>query len=181
MRIVIIAAASLGLFAHSALASDFKLTSETLVDGGTLPDAQVANGFGCSGGNISPDLSWSGAPKGTKSFALSVFDPDAPTGSGFWHWVMFNIPANVTHLDKGITAEAGAPEGAIQSKADVGMPAYFGACPPPGADPHRYVYTLTALGVEKLDLTSDTSGALIGFMVNANALGKASMTVTYGR
>ncbi len=181
MRIAIALVLGLGLLSGPSLAADFKLTSATLEDGGTLPEAQVANIFGCAGGNISPDLSWSGAPEGTKSFALSVYDPDAPTGSGFWHWVMFNIPANVTHLDEGITAEVGAPAGAVQSKADVGNPAYFGACPPPGDKPHHYIYTVTALGVDKLDLTPDTSGALIGFMVNANALGKASMTLTYGR
>ncbi|MCD2171835.1 YbhB/YbcL family Raf kinase inhibitor-like protein [Rhizobium sp. C4] len=180
MRKAVLGLVALVISSSTALAADFKLTSPTLKEGGTLPLEQVGNSFGCKGGNVSPALSWSGAPEGTKSFVLSLYDPDAPTGSGFWHWVMFNIPAKTSELAAGITADKGAPEGAIQSHADSGYSGFTGACPPPGA-PHRYVFTLTALKVDKLPLTAETSGALIGFMTNANALGSAKLTVTYGQ
>ncbi|OLP47838.1 hypothetical protein BJF91_03965 [Allorhizobium taibaishanense] len=162
------------------MAGGFTLTSPDAKDGGTLSEQQVSNVFGCTGGNRSPALEWSGAPADTKSFVVSLYDMDAPTGSGFWHWVMFDIPADVHKLDVGITADKGAPQGAIQSRADAGVPAYLGACPPPGQK-HRYVFTVTALKVDKLPLDSSASGALIGFMGNANALAKATITTTYGR
>lgn len=163
-----------------SMAGDFTLTSPDMRDGGSLPEQQVSNVFGCSGANRSPTLEWSGAPADTKSFAVSLYDLDAPTGSGFWHWVMFNIPAQVHKLGAGVTADKGAPQGAIQSRADAGVPAYVGACPPAG-EKHRYIFTVTALKVEKLPLDNSASGALIGFMANANALGKATIKVTYGR
>ncbi len=163
-----------------AQAADFSLSSPDLRDGGVLPAAQIANSFGCSCENLSPALAWSNVPEGTKSFAVSLYDPDAPTGSGFWHWVMFNIPANVTALPAGISPEAGAPEGAVQSRADASYPGFLGACPPEGQT-HTYVFTVTALDTDKLDLDSSASGALIGFMTNAHALAKASISVGYGR
>lgn len=172
-----------GLTAFSSLpahAAEFALSSPDITEGGKLGDAQVANTFGCAGGNVSPALSWSNAPEGTKSFVVNAYDPDAPTGSGFWHWVMFNIPAGVTELEEGITPDDGAPAGAIQSRADAGFSSYLGPCPPQGQT-HRYVFTVMALSVETLDLDGNASGALIGFMANANALAKASITVNYGR
>jgi Raf kinase inhibitor-like YbhB/YbcL family protein len=171
---------TLAVLATQAQAAEFTLSSPDLRDGGVLPEAQVANSFGCSGQNISPALSWSNVPEGTKSFAVSLYDPDAPTGSGFWHWVMFNIPAEVTALEAGITPEAGAPDGAVQSRADAGYPGFLGACPPEGQT-HTYVFTVKALDTDKLDLDTSASGALIGFMTNAHALAKASITVRYGR
>lgn len=162
------------------LAADFTLASPDITDGGRLGEAQVANTFGCAGKNVSPALTWQNAPAGTRSFAVSAYDPDAPTGSGFWHWVMFNIPADTAGLAAGITPDSGAPNGAVQSRADAGFASYLGACPPPGQT-HRYVFTVTALSVDKLELDQNASGALIGFMTNANALAKASITVTYGR
>jgi Raf kinase inhibitor-like YbhB/YbcL family protein len=168
------------VLAAQAQAADFSLSSPDMRDGGGLPAAQVANTFGCSGENLSPALAWSNAPEGTKSFAVSLYDPDAPTGSGFWHWVMFNIPANVTALPAGISPESGAPHGAIQSRADAGYPGFLGVCPPEGQT-HTYVFTVTALNTDKLDLDSSASGALIGFMTNAHALAKASISVRYGR
>lgn len=180
MRNAVLGLAALVISSSSAFAADFRLTSPTLKEGGTLPIDQVSASFGCKGGNLSPALSWSGAPEGTKSFVLSLYDMDAPTGSGFWHWVMFNIPASTHELAAGISAEKGAPDGAIQSRADSGYPGFTGVCPPPGTT-HRYVFTLTALKVDALPLKSDASGALIGFMTNANALGSAKLNVTYGQ
>jgi Raf kinase inhibitor-like YbhB/YbcL family protein len=171
---------TLTVLTTQAQAADFSLSSPEMHDGGVLPAAQIANSFGCGGENLSPALAWSNVPEGTKSFAVSLYDPDAPTGSGFWHWVMFNIPANVTALPAGISPEAGAPEGAVQSRADAGYPGFLGACPPEGQT-HTYVFTVTALDTDKLDLDSSASGALIGFMTNAHALAKASISVRYGR
>lgn len=165
-----------------ATAADFTLTSPELKDGGTLPMANVFNGMGCTGQNISPELKWDHAPAGTKSFALTVYDPDAPTGSGWWHWTVFNIPADAKGLAKGAGGHEGQlPRGAAQGRTDFGKPGYGGACPPPGDKPHHYIFTLFALKTDKLDLNSDSSGAMVGYMTNANMLGKASLTVTYGR
>lgn len=179
-RTFALAAALTALGGISALAADFSLSSPDLRNGGSLAKPQVSNTFGCDGGNVSPALSWQHAPAGTKSFVVTAYDPDAPTGSGFWHWVMFNIPADVEALDAGITPDGGAPKGAIQSRADAGFASYLGACPPPGQT-HRYVFSVTALSVDRLELDDTASGALIGFMTNANALARASITVTYGR
>ncbi|WP_237152717.1 YbhB/YbcL family Raf kinase inhibitor-like protein [Oryzibacter oryziterrae] len=182
MRLSLSALTAVALMAGAGLAqaADFTLTSPDIAEGKVLSVAQVAHGFGCSGEGKSPALSWSGAPEGTKSFVVTAYDPDAPTGSGFWHWVMFNIPASVTSLPGGITPDAGAPAGAVQSKADAGYPAFVGACPPPGQT-HRYIFTVTALKADKLDLDQNASGAMVGFMAGMNALGKASITATYGQ
>ena len=161
----------------------FTLRSPDLPEGKPLPTAQVFNSFGCTGGNVSPRLEWSGAPAGTKSFAVTVYDPDAPTGSGWWHWVMFNIPASVTSLPAGAGDPKGtnAPKGAIQSQTDFGAPGFGGACPPEGDKPHRYIFTVYALKVPKLDVPADAKASLVGFMVNANAIAKATLTGMYGR
>ena len=174
-----IAAASVAL---TATAYAFDLKSTDISEGGTLKMEQVANVFGCKGGNVSPQLSWSNVPEGTKSFAISVYDPDAPTGSGFWHWAAFDIPASVTSLAAGASTPdgKGMPAGTIQSKADAGVPAFVGACPPPGAA-HHYIYTIKALKVEKLGLDGNASAALISFMSNANKLGEAKITAVYGQ
>src|SRR5262245_38717869 len=126
-------AVAAALAAAPASAAGFRLTS-SLKPGANIPEANVFNGFGCSGKNDSPALDWSGAPKDTKSFALTVYDPDAPTGSGWWHWVVFNIPASITHLDAGASAGA-LPAGAVQSQTDFGKPGYGGPCPPAGDKP----------------------------------------------
>lgn len=169
--------------ASVAQGGSLKLSSPTIKPNSTLTLDQVFNGFGCSGKNISPALKWSGAPKGTKSFALSIYDPDAPTGSGWWHWVVYNIPANVTELPEGAGAAGGAklPKGAVQGRTDYGTHAFGGACPPPGDKPHHYIFTLSALKVEKIDAPTEASAALIGYMVNANRIEKASFTARYGR
>jgi Raf kinase inhibitor-like YbhB/YbcL family protein len=178
--------AFLAAAASSASAgTSFKLTSPTIKDGATLTLDQVFKGFGCEGKNLSPALEWKGAPKDTKSFAVTVYDPDAPTGSGWWHWVMFNIPADVTRLDAeaGNPASSKTPKGAVQSRTDFGVPGFGGACPPEGSKkkPHRYIFTVFALKTDKLDLDANASGALVGYMLNANKLGKASFTARYGR
>lgn len=176
---------ALPLFAAAvaAHAGGFSLSSPTIKPGSTLTDAQVFKGFGCEGKNISPALKWSGAPKGTRSFALQVYDPDAPTGSGWWHWVVYNIPASATELAEGAgTADGkGLPAGSMQGRTDFGAPGFGGACPPKGNKPHRYIFTVHALKTEKIEVPPDASAALIGFMVNANSLGKASFTAKYGR
>jgi Raf kinase inhibitor-like YbhB/YbcL family protein len=160
----------------------FTLTSSDIADGKRIPEAQVFNSFGCTGRNISPALSWSNVPTGTKSFALLVFDPDAPTGSGWWHWVAYNIPANATSLpaDAGDPKKNLMPAAAVQGRTDFGTPGYGGPCPPPGK-PHHYYFRLYALKVPKLDVPADASAALIGYNVNSNSLGMAQILGLYGR
>jgi len=161
----------------------FTLISPDVPKKGQMKEAQVFSGFGCSGQNISPALAWKNFPAETKSFALMVYDPDAPTGSGFWHWVVYNISANVSSLPTGAGKADGSllPKGAVQSNTDFGSPGYGGPCPPVGDKPHRYVFTIFALKVDKLELPPNASGALVGFVVRQNAIGKASLTGYYGR
>lgn len=161
--------------------ADFRVTSQDIQAGNMMPKAQEFNGFGCSGDNRSPQLSWSGAPEGTKSFAITVYDPDAPTGSGWWHWLAFNIPASVTSLPAGASGDA-MPAGSVESRTDYGVPGFGGACPPAGkATPHRYQFTVFALNTDKLDLSPDSSGALVGYFLNGHALGKATLEALYQR
>jgi Raf kinase inhibitor-like YbhB/YbcL family protein len=162
------------------------LTSASFKDGDYLGHDQIlsaAYGFGCEGGNLSPQLSWSGAPDGTKSFALTCFDPDAPTGSGFWHWVVANIPPTVTSLDLGAgdPAQNKMPAGTLQVRTDFGAPGYGGPCPPEGDHPHRYLFTLHAVGLDALPVTADTSAAVVGFLLHFNTLEKASLMGLYKR
>jgi len=167
-----------------APAASFRLTSPDFKPGGTLASEQVFDSFGCTGQNVSPALEWSGAPKETKSFALLVHDPDAPTGgAGWWHWLVYNIPAGTSKLAKGAgRADGGAlPPGAMNAVTDYGTAGYGGPCPPEGDKPHRYVFTLYALKVEKIDVPKGATASLVGFMVNANAIAKASVTGMYGR
>ncbi|AMX03024.1 PEBP family protein [Microbulbifer thermotolerans] len=159
---------------------DFILTSKTLKAGERMPMAHVFDA--CGGDNISPQLSWQGAPEGTESFALMVHDPDAPTGSGWWHWVMFNIPADATELPEGAgDLKNGLIPEAIQVRNDYGAPGYGGACPPEGHGDHRYQFRLYALKVEQLPLDDTATPAMVGFNVNANALAVAELEVVYGR
>src|SRR5262249_50057017 len=167
--------------AHAAGA--FKLESASIKPGATLSEAQVFNSFGCTGKNVSPALQWSGAPAGTKSFAVTLYDPDAPTGSGWWHWVVFNIPAASTSLAEGAGSADGGqlPDGAVQGRTDFGAPGFGGACPPKGDKPHRYIFTVYALKTDKLEAAADASPAMVGFMIHANSLGSATLTAKYGR
>lgn len=170
-------------FAASASAAPFKLTSTDFKEGRALPDKNSFNSFGCSGENVSPELEWANPPAGTKSFALMAYDPDAPTGSGWWHWVVYNIPADTTSLPAGAgkADNSAIPKGAVQGNTDFGSPGYGGPCPPAGSGNHHYAFTLFALKVEKLELPANATAAFVGFNVMANSLGKAKLTGLYGR
>ena len=167
-------------FGSAGAANALTVTSSEIKAGGKIADEQVFNSFGCSGQNVSPSLAWSGAPKGTKSFAVSMYDPDAPTGSGWWHWWVVNIPADVTSLPKGASGGTGLPAGAMQGRTDFSTNAYGGPCPPPGK-PHHYQITVYALDVDKLDVDPNASPAVAGFNVHAHTLAKATLTGLYGR
>jgi Raf kinase inhibitor-like YbhB/YbcL family protein len=166
-----------------ALAGEFTLTSPQMQAGQQMAMEHVFNSFGCTGKNISPELRWSGVPQGTKSLALTVYDPDAPTGSGWWHWLIFNINPRTP----GLRANAGdvnahlAPAGSVQSRTDFCSVGYGGPCPPAGDKPHHYIFTLFALNVAKLKLDANTPAAMVGFNLNQHAIGKAQMTVLFGR
>jgi hypothetical protein len=179
-----IALASLLLITSAAVATPpFVLTSPDVSQGHRMAESQVYDGFGCSGGTVSPALAWQNAPKGTRSFALMVHDPDAPTGSGWWHWVVYDIPATVSSLPRGAGKAGGAhglPAGAVEGPTDFGSPGYGGPCPPPGK-PHHYHFRLYALKVEKLAVPPGATAALIGFNVSANALASAEIVPVYSR
>ena len=166
-----------------AARAQFKLMSPDFRPNGPIAMEQVFNGFGCSGQNISPALGWSGAPADTKTFALLVHDPDAPTGgAGWWHWLVVNIPAGATQLrkDAGKADGANLPFGCAQIDTDFGGPGWGGPCPPVGDKPHRYNFTLYALKADGLDV-GGASASLAGYMVNANAIAKARLTGKFGR
>jgi hypothetical protein len=164
----------------------FTVRSDSFKDGDYLAKDHILSadyGFGCEGGNKSPHLAWSGAPSDTKSFAVTCFDPDAPTGSGFWHWLVVNIPPDVTELalDAGNPKVQKLPKEALQTRTDFGAPGYGGPCPPPGDHPHRYLFTVFAVGAASLPVTADTSAAIIGFQLNFNTLAKAAIMGLYKR
>jgi Raf kinase inhibitor-like YbhB/YbcL family protein len=168
--------------AGAVSAADFKLTSPQVAPDSKIADKHVFSGFGCSGGNLSPALRWSGAPTGTQSFAITMYDPDAPTGSGWWHWVVYNLPA----ISSGLAEGAGSansmflPGSTQQGRTDFGTAAYGGPCPPQGDQPHHYTFTIYALKT-KLEVPADATAAMVGFMINANKIGQASFTALYGR
>ena len=165
---------------EASLRQGMVLMSDDIDDGSTLSMDHVYDGFGCTGANISPHLIWEGAPEGTKSFGLSVYDPDAPTGSGWWHWQVFNIPAETAEISRGASMSQTMPAGAVEAFSDYDAQGFGGACPPKGDDPHRYIFTLFALDVETLPLDANTGQAKIGYHLNAHALAKASFTARYG-
>ncbi len=175
---------TIALFGISTSVHALKLTSSDISPSKPVTNKFVFKGFGCDGENLSPALAWTDAPKGTKSFAILVHDPDAPTGgSGWWHWVAYNIPASTTALAQGAGKGDGSamPKGSAQGVTDFGSAGYGGPCPPQGDKPHRYIFTLHALKAEKLDIPTGSTAALAGFMVNANSLTKATLTVKFGR
>ena len=155
---------------------EFEVTSKDFAGGGVLPDAQVY-----AAGNLSPQLSWSGAPAGTRSYAVTCFDPDAPTGSGFWHWSVFDIPADVTELPTGAGSGdfTGLPGSAVHVRNDYGTRDFGGAAPPAGDGPHRYVFTVYAVDQEKLGPDADTSPAAVGFNLRFHTLGRAQVIAEY--
>ena len=165
----------------AAQSQTFTLKSKDI--GGQATMKQVFKGFGCTGDNISPQLSWENAPEGTRSFAVTMYDPDAPTGSGFWHWLIFDIPANTTELksDAGNLSRGLAPAGAIQSNSDFGQPGYGGPCPPEGHGIHTYIITVYALKVDKLGLDKTATPAIVGFNLHFNTIAKASLIMYYKR
>ena len=182
MKKTILGAVLTATFAVST-ASALEIASPDVASGAKISEDHVFSGFGCSGKNVSPALKWSGAPAGTKSFALMIYDPDAPTGSGFWHWVMFDIPPTTTELPAGAgDPKAGkTPSGAVQSRTDFGVPGYGGPCPPQGDAPHHYHFMLFAVDVPKLDADENASAALVGFNLHFHTLAKAEFVSVYGR
>ena len=176
----ILGALVLAVMNPSAPVAAFTLESATVAPSKPLPSAHLFNGFGCTGQNHSPELAWYNPPDGTRSFAVTMYDPDAPTGSGWWHWIVFDIPSETHRLPEDAGSGHGLPIEAVQSRTDFGTTGYGGACPPPGT-PHRYIFTVYALKLDHLNLTSEASGALVGLTIRANSLGKASLTAFYER
>jgi Raf kinase inhibitor-like YbhB/YbcL family protein len=166
-------------FLSASAANALTLTSPDIKPGGKIADEQAFNGADCTGKNVSPALAWTGAPRGTKGFAVAMFDPDAP-GGGFWHWWVANLPADTTGLPKGAGGGTGLPEGAVQPNNDFSLPGYGGPCPPEGK-PHHYQITVYALDVDKLDVDKDASPAVVGLNVHAHTLAKSTLTGLYGR
>ena len=157
----------------------FVLTSADIAEGETVPMLHVHQM--ADGQNRSPALAWSGAPEGTKAFAITAYDPDAPIGSGWWNWTVFDLPADTTGLPAGVTADgAGLPTDAGQGRTDFGSVGYGGPAPPPGDKPHRYIFTVHALS-KPLGLDGQASGAMVGFNIHFATLGSASLTALYGR
>ncbi len=159
----------------------FTLSSADL--GGQATEPHLYHGSGCNGRNLSPQLSWANAPAGTKSFAVTIHDPDAPTDSGWWHWVVFDLPATTNTLPTGAGSpdSTDLPASAIQVRNDYGEPGYGGPCPPPGHGTHRYVITVFALGVERLGLDAQAGPAMVSFNLWANTLAKASLIFYHSR
>jgi len=149
-----------------------------------VPETYVANAFGCNGGNLSPELKWSDAPAGTKSFVVTLFDLDEHGDpSGWWHWIVYDLPASTTSLPKGAGVEHSKllPAGAKQGRTDLGNDAYHGPCPDKGDPPHRYTFSVYALDVDKLDVPADSSGAMVVSTAQEHLLGKAVFVAHYGR
>jgi len=174
---------ALSILLGGTIASAQTFTLRSKDTGGQATMHNVFNGFGCTGENISPQLSWENAPAGTKSFAVTMYDPDAPTGSGFWHWVMFDIPTSVKELpaNAGNIEKNLAPVGAIQSMTDFGKQGYGGPCPPEGHGFHQYIITVYALKTDKLGLDKNSNPAMVGFYLNSNLIEKATIVMYYKR
>jgi Raf kinase inhibitor-like YbhB/YbcL family protein len=156
----------------------FELRSDDITEGELLDNPQVSGVFGAGGDDVSPHLAWSGAPAGTQSYAVTVYDPDAPTTSGFWHWAVFNIPADVTELASN-ASKTGLPEGAVQLKNDGGTVGYIGAAPPPGHGEHHYWVVVHAVDVPQLEIPADASCAFLGFNLFSHAIARAVLVPTY--
>ncbi|OBZ16274.1 kinase inhibitor [Bacillus sp. FJAT-27264] len=172
---------SINPLARLPKAAVFQVTSKDIAEGEPLPSEQHSGLFGVEGGqDISPQLKWSGAPEGTRSFAVTVYDPDAPTASGFWHWAVMNIPAEATELPTGAGDEAGSglPTGAIQLPNDARAARYIGAAPPAGDGPHRYYFVVHALDVENIGVDPNATPAMLGFNMLNHTLGRAVLVAT---
>ncbi len=180
LKIIALLSLAISVSAH---ATSLTLSSHDIAQGEFMAKAQEFNGFGCSGGDLSPHLKWSNAPKGTKSFAITAYDPDAPTGSGWWHWQIVNIPTTVTEISTGAGSVKKdlAPQGSVQIINDYGSRGFGGACPPSGHGVHHYRYTIHAISVETLTLPENASGALTGYMINANTIESYTIESLYKR
>lgn len=159
----------------------FSLTSQSFTDGGTLANPQVSGIFGAGGEDVSPQLSWSGFPEETRSFAVTVYDPDAPTASGFWHWAVANLPATVTDLPAGVGDGSSLPGDALTLRNDAGLRRFLGAAPPPGHGPHRYLVAVHAIGAERVDIPEDATPAFLGFNLFSAAIARSVIHATYLR
>jgi Raf kinase inhibitor-like YbhB/YbcL family protein len=162
----------------ACVANALDMISDDIQEGYPMAKTFEYSGWGCTGANVSPHLSWSGAPQGTKSFAITAYDPDAPTESGFWHWIATDIPANVSELPQGVNV---AKLGGKEVRIDYGSVGFGGVCPPQGDGMHRYQFTVWALPKAKLGLDNNTPAAVVGFTLNSLALDKATLTATYTR
>ncbi|MCW8345842.1 YbhB/YbcL family Raf kinase inhibitor-like protein [Vibrio sp. ZSDZ65] len=159
-------------------AQALEITSNDIQEGHPMAKTFEYSSWGCDGGNLSPQLMWKDAPAGTKSFAITAYDPDAPTGSGFWHWIAFDIPATVNELPRGVDIKK---LGGMESRIDYGTVGFGGVCPPENDGMHRYQFTVWALPTDKLNLQENTPAAVVGFTLNSMALDKATLTATYTR
>jgi Raf kinase inhibitor-like YbhB/YbcL family protein len=174
---------SCSLSSASAQGRGFTIRSNNIIEGSVISNKHVFDGFGCTGKNLSPHISWRGAPQETQSFALTVYDPDATTGSGWWHWVVLNIPKNYSSLPTnfGERNQFQIRDEVNQIRNDFSNFSFGGPCPPSGDRPHRYVFTIYALRTSKLALQENASAALAGFLINQSSIGQASFTAYFGR
>ena len=178
-KIIMVVMLSVSLLIAQSYESNFTLKSDDMQ--GQLSIKQVYKGFGCSGKNISPQLQWSGESKETKSFAITMYDPDAPTGSGWWHWIVYDIPKSTHSLKSNASAHKLLPTGSIEGITDYKTRGFGGACPPKGDKPHQYIITIYALDIAKLPVPKDANPALLGYMINAHTIAKSSLISYYRR
>lgn len=185
MRTPLMAVLTVSLFAISSSDAQtrLRLASTDIRSGARIANPYAFNAMGCTGKNVSPELHWDGAPAKTKSFALTMYDPDAPTGSGWWHWVVYNIPAGSAGFATG-AGEAGKnllPAGSTVGNGDAGMAAYQGPCPAKGDKPHHYVFSLYALDTDRLDVPAGASAAYVGYNIHMHQLARTTLTAIYSR
>jgi Raf kinase inhibitor-like YbhB/YbcL family protein len=177
MKLPALSLLALGLFTAGSTQA-FELVSQDIQEGRPMAKTFEYRGWGCDGDNVSPQLMWKDVPEGTKSFAVTAYDPDAPTGSGFWHWVAFDIPSKTTELEQGVDI---GKLGGKEARIDYGSTGFGGACPPKGHGMHRYQFTVWALPKATLGLDENTPPAVVGFTLNSIAIDKATLTATYTR
>lgn len=170
-------------FTSASAKPTLRLMSTDIRAGAKIPNAFVFNGLDCKGNNVSPELHWEGGPPNTKGYALTVYDPDAPTGSGWWHWIVYNIPSSAKRLPAGAgdAAKHLLPSGTVMGNGDIGSPGYQGPCPGKGDKPHRYVFTLYALDTDKIDVPAGATAAYVGFNLHMHKLSSTTLTAVYGR